>query len=185
MSSFSTKALRGSLRRAASCPRYASSQASSSAPPSSSMSSSPSKLEVQPKQKLAEEKLRVLVNLYHQTATFITKENLDKRIDEAFIESRQHNLSALGVEAPFRALEIELAHRRSLPKFGMSRKATPLSTNRDLEEGEAWSDRRTARERAIITTLYGVVGRGKPAYDTLKDEEQRIKRQLKADREGS
>ncbi|KAI0356599.1 hypothetical protein OH77DRAFT_1423537 [Trametes cingulata] len=185
MSSLSTKALRGSLRRAASCSRYNSSQASSSTPPSATASSSTSKLDVQPKQKLTEEKMRVLVNLYHQSATYITKENLDRRIDEAFIDARRSGVSVLSTETPFHSLQAELAERRALPKFGMGNEASVRMTRKEVEAGQAWSNHRPPRQRAIISTLYGVLDKAKPAYDALMDEQDRIKQQLKADKQGS
>ncbi|KAI0650055.1 hypothetical protein C8Q79DRAFT_997996 [Trametes meyenii] len=125
--------------------------------------------------------MRVLVNLYHQSATFITKDNLSAQIDEAFIHRPNRRLSQLDAESPFRTLEIDLARRRALPKFGQGNEAIAHSGRKEVRAGEAWSDQRAPRERAVMTTLYGVLARGKPGFDAVKDEEERIKRQLRED----
>ncbi|KAI0676902.1 hypothetical protein C8Q78DRAFT_1000133 [Trametes maxima] len=183
MSSLTTNVLRRSLRRAPSCSRYASSQGASSPSQSSAAAASTSqtKLDVKPQAPLPDEKLRVLVNLYQQSGTFITKENLSSRIDEAFIDQPDRRFSQLSAESPFRTLEMDLVRRRALPKFGQGNEAIAHSRRREVRAGEAWSDQRSPRERAVMTTLYGVLGRGKPGFEALKDEEERIKRQLRAD----
>ncbi len=179
----STKLLRLSLRRAARCTRNASTQASASSPLSTTASTSQSKLNVQPSAKLPDEKMRVLVNLYHQSASFITKENLSQRIDEAFIHRQMKRATALGDETPFRALEVALTQRRAMPRFGESNAATAKTRSKAVEAGEAWSEDRPSRELAVMTTLYGVLSRGRPALDALKDEEMRTKRRLAEDRQ--
>ncbi|KAH9853728.1 hypothetical protein C2E23DRAFT_867741 [Lenzites betulinus] len=146
----STKTLRHSLRRAA--------------------SSSP---------KLPDEKLRVLVNLYHQAGTFITKENLSQAIDQAFIDpSRLRSGSQLDTEAPFRHLENELSWRRSMPKFGRANTAVARSNAPQVKSGQMWSEVLEMRELAVMTTLYGVLARGRPGLDAIRDEEERVKREL-------
>ncbi|KAI9001233.1 hypothetical protein BD414DRAFT_474052 [Trametes punicea] len=182
MSSLAKQALRRSLQRTASCNRYSSSQASSSSPstspsPAGPASSSQQKLDIKPQSKLPDEKMRVLVNLYHQSENFITKENLSKRIDDAFFHPAK--VSILYPEMSLRDLNSDLARRRSLPKFGVSNEAIPH------REGEMWSDNRPVMERAVMTTLYGVVDRNKPGFDALKDEEERIKRRQAQESEES
>ncbi|KAI0829486.1 hypothetical protein BC628DRAFT_1417198 [Trametes gibbosa] len=182
----SAKVLRHSLRRAASCSRYNSTQANSSAGASPIASSSQGKLNVQSKAKLPDEKLRVLVSLYHQAGTFITKENLSQAIDQAFTDPvRLLQTSALHPETPFHYLEAELGSRRALPKFGKANSALARSNAPHVHSGESWSDRRPIRERAVMTTLYGVLGRGRPGLDAVRDEEERVKRELAQDKASS
>ncbi|KAJ8487490.1 hypothetical protein ONZ51_g4170 [Trametes cubensis] len=169
-SSLATKALRRSLRRATpSHARHRSTDASSSS--ATAASSSQSKLDVKPQSTLPDDKMRVLVNLYHQSGSFITKENLSDRIDQAFAKAK--HITVLGPESTLRSLQVQVEQRRANPKFGTSNQATPY------REGELWSDLRPIRERAVLTTLFGMVGRRLPGYDVLKEEEERIKRKLK------
>ncbi|KAH9894303.1 hypothetical protein C8Q73DRAFT_665821 [Cubamyces lactineus] len=173
-SSLATRALRRSLRRATpSYARHRSTDASSSS--TAAASSSQSKLDVKPQSELPDDKMRVLVNLYHQSASFITKENLSERIDQAFAKPK--TLSVLGPESTLRHLQVQVEQRRANPKFGMSNQATPY------HKGELWSDRRPLRERAVLTTLFGMVARRQPGFDVLKEEEERIKQQLKEEEE--
>ncbi|KAL1946966.1 hypothetical protein VTO73DRAFT_15070 [Trametes versicolor] len=181
----STKLLRLSLRRAARSTRNVSTESSASSSSSTTTSTSQSKVDVQPNAKLPDEKMRVLVNLYHQSASFITKENLSKRIDEAFIHRQMKRATALGDETPFRALEVALTQRRAMPRFGESNTATVKTNSKAAQAGEAWSENRPLRELAVMTTLYGVLSRGRPGFDALKDEEARTKRRLAEDRQAS
>nr|VWO97352.1 Acetylornithine/succinyldiaminopimelate aminotransferase (ACOAT) (DapATase) (Succinyldiaminopimelate transferase) (EC (EC [Ganoderma boninense] len=167
MSSLATNSLRSSLRRVASCSRYSSSQASSSLPPSSS--SSAQKLDIRPKAELTEDKMRALVDLYHQSARFITKANLDSSIDDAFIHRRSPLLGPrLISEASIGRLETDLYLRRNRPKFGQLVRPTERKSQMD----EQWSEQRSPREAAVFTTLYGVFNRGRPAYDALMDQQR-------------
>ncbi|KAI9067604.1 hypothetical protein FKP32DRAFT_1588436 [Trametes sanguinea] len=143
---------------------------SSSAPPSSEPSSSQQKLDVKPQSKLPDEKMRVLVQLYHQADSFITKENLSKRIDDAFIYHKHRGWTALSAESPFHALEAQVYVQRSLPKFGESNAATAQ------RKDENWSDGRSSRERSVAYTLYGLVDHKRPGYDMVKEEKEHVKR---------
>ncbi|KAM5535674.1 hypothetical protein V8D89_010661 [Ganoderma adspersum] len=172
MSSVTTNSLRTSLRRAASCSRYSSTQASSSLPPSES--SSTQKLDIRPKAELTEDKMRTLVDLYHQSESFITKANLSKRIDDAFIERRQAVLSQHPLtESSMARLETDLYQRRNRPKFGqMVVQMTRKAQDEQVREGKQWSEHRSARELAVFSALYGVFGRAQPGYDALMDQQR-------------
>ncbi|CDO74028.1 hypothetical protein BN946_scf185043.g78 [Trametes cinnabarina] len=182
MSSLVTQALRRSLQPAASCSRYSSVRASSSSSVSTSNSeptSSRQKLDIKPQSKLPDEKMRVLVRLYHQSESFITKENLSARIDEAFIRRSGNNISVLGPETPFFALERQLEQQRSLPKFGVGNEAVAQG------DQAMWSDMRPVRERTVSSTLFGTDGYRRPGYDVLKEEKERVKRELEEGQEDS
>ncbi|KAI0334725.1 hypothetical protein GY45DRAFT_1317739 [Cubamyces sp. BRFM 1775] len=170
-SSLATQALRRSLRRATpSYARHASTDASSSST-AAAASSSQSKLDVKPQTKLPDDKMRVLVNLYHQSSSFVTKENLSERIDQAF--ARPKLLSMLGPESTLRSLQVQVEQRRAKPKFGASNQAMPHSS------GGLWSDMLPIRQLAVLMTLLGMVGPRKPGFDVVKDEAERIKENLK------
>ncbi|KAL7282146.1 hypothetical protein PYCCODRAFT_876620 [Trametes coccinea BRFM310] len=182
MSTLATKALRRPLRPAASCPRFSSRRAapfSSSALSSSEPSSSQQKLDVKPQSKLPDEKMRVLVQLYHQSDTFITKENLSQKIDKAFIEHKHLSTTTLNAETPFRALEAQVNRRRSLPKFGQTNEAVPYS------QGDRWSERRSAREMSVKSTLYGVIDPKRPGFDVVKEEKERLERSRRQENQDS
>ncbi len=119
--------------------------------------------------------MRALVDLYHQSSSFITKANLSARIDDAFIRRRQDNVLLMQpVERSMAHLEYDLRQRRDRPKFG--EKATPTvhrANDQQVQEGQDWSERRSDRETAVFSTLYGMFTRAKPSYDTLQDERQR------------
>ncbi|KAI0771900.1 hypothetical protein BD413DRAFT_436301, partial [Trametes elegans] len=130
---------------------------------------------------LPADKLRVLVSLYHQSATFITKENLSARIDEAFIHRPRRDVAyTTGPESSFKMLEAKVAERRALPKFGSSLVTADTKAHHP-KEGDSWSEVRDPRQRAVMTSLYGALARGKPGYEALEDEKERIKRQLRED----
>ncbi|TFK93908.1 hypothetical protein K466DRAFT_537194 [Polyporus arcularius HHB13444] len=183
MSSATTQALRTSLRRAASCRRYASSS-SASAPSSSSSSSSSSKLDIRPKAELPADKMRILVDLYHQSKTFITKENLSDAIDEAFIYAHAQR-QTLHPETPFAALEMDVMHHRRSPKFAPPNNMRAISSSKDASHNKDWdwSHQRGPREAAVMSTLYGVTdGKGEPQYDALVDGYQAVKQEIEKEK---
>ena len=165
-SSATANALRTLSRRAAPRARFASTQASSS---SSNTAPSQEKLNVQPKDTLPASKMRVLVDLYHESATFITKENLSTEIDEAFIY-RKSKLATAAQEASFQALASTLVRTRGQAKFGQSSGARTTTNAPPADKNDTWSDRRSLRARAAMSTLYGVYDRKLPGYDALMDE---------------
>ncbi|KAI0751398.1 hypothetical protein C8Q80DRAFT_1268641 [Daedaleopsis nitida] len=179
-------ALRIPLRQLASCSRRTSSRApfSTSSPASSSTSSSPLlKLKVISKATLPEEKMRKLVNLYHQTEEFITEKTLSQEIDKAFVE-RAFTVRATQAETPYPSLEAELAFQKSLPKFGHVMDVRPRQkTESNGAQTLDWSEHMHPREREVMATLYGVVGKGVPGYDVLKDGYEEVKAELEAEKE--
>ncbi|KAI0723339.1 hypothetical protein C8Q76DRAFT_722499 [Earliella scabrosa] len=183
MSSVTSKALRTSLRRTASCSRYSSSQASSA-----TSSSRPPKLNVQPKSTLPADKMRTLVELYHQSQNFITIDNLSDQIDDAFIRrpSMASFSTQLNAETPYGGLAADLANRRAMPKFGRDSDVVPKRRSHQTERGRAnaqnWSDFMNPRDKLVRDTLYGVVDKGLPGYDALQDAYAEVKEELEEEK---
>lgn len=118
--------------------------------------------------------MRALVDLYHQSSTFITKANLSDRIDDAFIRRRkEYRYFMQPVERSMPSLEVDLHQRRNRSKFGQMPSATTRKANdQPQSEAQEWSEQRSVRETAVFSTLYGVYSRAKPAYDALMDEQR-------------
>ncbi|RPD61891.1 hypothetical protein L226DRAFT_613251 [Lentinus tigrinus ALCF2SS1-7] len=185
MSSATTQALRTSFRRIASCRRYNSSFSASASASSSSSSSPSSKLDVRPKSELPADKMRILVELYHQSEKFITKENLSEAIDQAFIYAHVEKTSQLNPETPFAALETEVMYHRQSPKFAPPNEVRPISQSADADvKNRDWCFQRGPREAAIMSTLYGVAdGNGLPHYDALLDGYKAVKADIEQEEE--
>ncbi|KAI1792880.1 hypothetical protein LXA43DRAFT_972225 [Ganoderma leucocontextum] len=126
-----------------------------------------------PKAELTEDKMRALVELYHQSASFITKANLSAKIDDAFIRRRKDRTNVQPVEWSMARLEEDLHNRRNRPKFGQMLQPTVHKANdQQVLEFQEWSERRSPRETAVFSALYGVHSRAKPGYDALIDEQR-------------
>lgn len=128
--------------------------------------------------------MRILVDLYHQSQRFITKENLSQAIDHAFVYRHPDNSSTLQPESPFNALEIEIAYRRRAPKFAPPNNTRPISKKEDAEvRSRDWSLQRGPREAAVMSALYGVTdGQGQPQYDALVDSYQKVKEEIEKEK---
>ena len=119
--------------------------------------------------------MRALVDLYHQSESFITKANLSSRIDEAFIHRRQPVFlhQQMPTESSMARLETDLYQRRNRPKFGqMVAPTAHKGQDEQVREGKQWSEQRTGRELAVFSALYGVFGRARPGYDALMDQQR-------------
>ncbi|KAF5370088.1 hypothetical protein D9758_001269 [Tetrapyrgos nigripes] len=127
-----------------------------------------------PNYTLPPEKLRALISLYHQTDTFITKENLSDRIDEAFIRKDFRLDNAAGTPG-MKALREEVQRRRAAPRFSeweMERGQAPTRPG----DGGAWSTNLSLREWKVIEALYGVdssaQNRTLPGLESLEEWEE-------------
>lgn len=140
----------------------------------------PGSAEIPSHSKLPSAKMRALISLYHQTEKFITPENLSREIDIAFIERPDAMAGMLEREVLLRDLRSDLAKRRVLPKMGESVQLKPTAANNDMI---TWSQRKDAREQAVINALYGIEDIGKPGLEVLEEEEERIQEYIRRDRE--
>lgn len=166
---------------------YSSSSESSSTP----FSDLKEKTDIKPKSSLPPQKLRTLVSLYHQAEHFITRENLSQRIDDAFVlrgngPTGQGITMRMSPETPLSLIRLNVEAQKRMPKFDEPNQAIARQNNPYVKAGMMWSDMRSPREMEVFQALYGVEGRGRPGYDVLKDEEERIRREWEIDEgEGS
>ncbi|KAJ3478174.1 hypothetical protein NLI96_g9949 [Meripilus lineatus] len=121
--------------------------------------------------------MRALVSLYHQSESFITLENLDEAIDEAFIRNATpQNIR----EQSFYELKAILASKKLLPKIGSGRDITNLAGYDTVNT--SWSDPKVKRDIEVQGALYGIEGLGKPGYEVLEEEHERIQGHLRNDK---
>jgi hypothetical protein len=67
---------------------------------------------------ISDERMRALISLYHQSETFITKENLDRRIDEAFTGGTPKPVAAGDSSGlSYQTLWTTVSERRGAPYF--------------------------------------------------------------------
>ncbi|KAK7061526.1 hypothetical protein R3P38DRAFT_2829978 [Favolaschia claudopus] len=127
---------------------------------------------------LSPEKMRALVAMYHQAETFVTRENLDTKINEAFTgQSHSFNLPD---DPGISVRDLLSAHRARQDAPPVTEwNADALAFNaRDptdaLPATAAWSSGKyTLRERKVMEALYGVErlegGPALPGWDALND----------------
>ncbi|KIL69134.1 hypothetical protein M378DRAFT_157353 [Amanita muscaria Koide BX008] len=150
---------------------------------------------------LPPQKLRALISIYHQADTFITPENLSRRIDEAFIPSLRDDKSLsldmfpssmahfreLGMIVP-NQLRDALEEQRKAPKVMEPDKDVGSPGIYDSRNTGTWSGERKGRERKVMEALYGVEGVGSvevlPGLDVLLEERERMEKDIKADEDG-
>jgi hypothetical protein len=132
--------------------------------------------------------MRALVALYHQTDKWITPENLEQRIDEAFVSSRDVDsvaLSRLGrmsrshSSVTFEALERTTRAIEMAPKMAQWNAGAPMSSQSARINQGSWSNNRAKREHKVIEALYGVVtspdAQLKPGYDVVAESAKYLK----------
>jgi hypothetical protein len=131
--------------------------------------------------------MRALVSLYHQCETFITPENLDDRIDYAFIRA-SGSLAVPDKPDHFTSyVELENAEnmREKIPRIS---EYSPPSDSRSYTRGRSddyWSDFQNPREREVVEALYGSVDQTKPGWDILEESAERIEEEIMEDRKNA
>ena len=120
---------------------------------------------------LERRKLQALVSLYHQTRTFITREELDKHIDNEFGYAERLTMTRLhpyGSEA----LSGSLRERRSTPTYTTN---PPLFTF-DIDPKAGVTRHRglqVDRPHRLAGVMYGTDERGEPALEAVEEAIQR------------
>lgn len=151
-------------RRSLSTTAARASTSTASTPSPVSSSSQP----FEPDISLPPKKMRALVELFHTSANFISRENLDLAIDQAFINSRSDYLSGIvESEQSLRDLVSTAKKRRQMPKLGSAK----IDTFDKMDA--TWSAMETSRETKLQEALFGAT-RGRPGLDALKEEAPRI-----------
>ncbi|KAF5322913.1 hypothetical protein D9619_000968 [Psilocybe cf. subviscida] len=155
---------------------------------SSNLSATPSSSKVKSHLTLPPAKMRALVALYHQTDKWITPENLEQRIDEAFVPSDnvdKIDLARLGggsrstSSVTFEALERTARGIETAPKMAQWNAAAPMLTKSARINQGSWNNNRAKREHKVIEALYGVVttpdAQLKPGYDVVAESAKYLK----------
>ncbi|THV03327.1 hypothetical protein K435DRAFT_775012 [Dendrothele bispora CBS 962.96] len=119
-------------------------------------SSSPSFNQPKIAHSLPPEKMRALISLYHQADTFITKENLSDRIDEAFTGLSKY--PGLPVNVPgFSELNEQVWKQQTAPKFSEWDMERALSGATAVPTSDGyWSGSLSMRDWKVVEALYGV-----------------------------
>ncbi|KAJ7068064.1 hypothetical protein C8F01DRAFT_1364477, partial [Mycena amicta] len=109
---------------------------------------------------LPPEKLRALISIYHQAQSFVTRENLEAKIDEAFLTQDM--------------FKERLSHKhleRLLQKRQDAAEVTEWYPH--SQEADGWGNRSALRDVQVMEALYGVEAVGSepalPALESLQD----------------
>ncbi|VDC06897.1 unnamed protein product [Peniophora sp. CBMAI 1063] len=148
---------RSAARRAAVLPKRLLLRAASTKTPSSS--GTPTTSGQPPRFQLPAEKLRQLISLYHQSRDFVTPENLDRKIDEAFVEMPAGNLHSTNSEPrkSYPDLINDIARRRQQPAV---RPVAIVTQAQNIRQN-------VARSEAIFEALYGSSNGRKPGLELV------------------
>lgn len=142
---------------------------------------------------LSPEKMRALIAMYHQAETFVTRENLMEKIDEAFTK-QPNTLTMNRVSLSIRDFDALLSRRKEAPTVTEWNPGDtvfdPIATTNASEAGgrmSIWSTVGVARDSKVIEALYGVeslgAGRALPGLEALEDAADLLERSAKEDRE--
>ncbi|KAH8106237.1 hypothetical protein BXZ70DRAFT_426437 [Cristinia sonorae] len=126
-------------------------------------------------------KMRALVELYHNSASYITPETLEEAVDYAFVREPQQVLSSLtsNLEMTTSDLNKYEGTRKTLPKMSMS----DWQSKARLEiTSPVFTEATAKRETKLLEALYGGT-RCKPGFEVLQEEADRIREHKKADKE--
>ena len=125
-------------------------------------------------------KMNALVNLYHQSDRFITPETLSDAIDAAFTkpdalfdDKRRHS---------FAELVQRRAQQKHTPKFFLGRDQFHPSAFQSSSMGPGWIESKEKRVERVYEALVGTTKDGKPSWTAVKENAERVKAQLAADR---
>lgn len=164
------RGLRTALRQSAPQARHNSSAASAS-----SAAAAARKLGLPP------EKLRALISLYHESGSFITKENLDDHIDKEFGKLGIGQFDGRPTERYKLDLDRELAERRREPRFGSKVRMADGSGYSTLRRRRWSSGDETEREKRVYAALFGtdMQETRKPGLEILREEQERIEREFR------
>jgi hypothetical protein len=120
------------------------------------------------------DRLRALVSLYHQSASWLTPENLDAYIDRIFTPKHNSSPSALGRGAYFNELKKEqlenmLKTRNQSPTYGGANSQYKYGIFSQFSTVTEQGDLTTKRRKEMNAALWGVDTSGFPGVDTVKD----------------
>jgi hypothetical protein len=138
---------------------------------------------------LSPEKMRALIAMYHQTETFVTPDNLEEKINEAFT-GRGPDFTQERQTLSLRDFETILSDRKTAPtvtEWNSRSDATFTGPSTQNGGDTIWSDADfRVRDLKVIEALYGVetlgVGKALPGLETLEDNADNFETSAKEDR---
>lgn len=131
--------------------------------------------------------MRILTSLYHQSESFITKENLSDAIDDAFIY-RHEKYSSHKFEGRMVEVAVDVAAQEDAPKYtpetGLSSTINKAAHVNTKDVNKIWSSRMSPREMGVAAVLYGVEeeNSAQPGYDLLMDKYEEVKAQIEEEK---
>lgn len=125
---------------------------------------------------LPPEKMRALVAMYHQTETFVTRENLNAKIEEAFLPANDYRtLPAISMTDIKKLLE----RRQQAPKvipWNQQRSSKPLDPLTPAMDAMWTNMLEQSRDASVIEALYGVdnpqSGKANMGFDAMPDHKE-------------
>jgi len=117
--------------------------------------------------------MRALISLYHQADTFVTKENLSQRIDDAFASPGAG--AALPPDVPaWKDLYEEVRKQRVAPKYSEWESERTHAKLAVVPQGGSWSGMLSTRDQKVVEALYGVdmsdaSARAMPGLEVLEE----------------
>ncbi|KAF8211361.1 hypothetical protein K438DRAFT_38320 [Mycena galopus ATCC 62051] len=129
---------------------------------------------------LSPEKMRALIAMYHQAETFVTRENLDDKIAEAFTGGNgdENRLFGVGDRSSISLDELQSALRSrqdapTVTEWSQTQSGPLKDVAKYADANMEWSGRRyNERERRVVDALYGVEtqkGKALPGWDALNE----------------
>lgn len=128
---------------------------------------------------VAPDRMRALVELYHQTESFITHENLSKRIDDAFLGTTDSPVLSTYSDETRRMLERKMRDKQRKPRLA------GVELDNAYSPGQEWSSSERSRSGALRAALEGSseTFSSLPGLAMLEEESERIQGSIQEDKE--
>ncbi|KAJ6599298.1 hypothetical protein DFH09DRAFT_1130685 [Mycena vulgaris] len=138
---------------------------------------------------LSPEKMRALIAMYHQTETFVTRGNLEDKINEAFT-GKPGEVATDRATLTLEELKGQQRQRENVPtvtEWSEQQSFAPTTQN-STNDYSLWSSKNQVRDLKVIEALYGVetlgaADRALPGLETLDDHANMIQTSDEEDRE--
>ncbi|KAJ6516125.1 hypothetical protein C8R45DRAFT_959028 [Mycena sanguinolenta] len=136
---------------------------------------------------LSPQKMRALIAMYHQTETFVTRENLDAKIDEAFTGELQRPKLDGETLLSLESLQKAMRRRNDAPTVAEWSSTSMGNSVMPGTNSKLWSGRRESlRDKKVMDALYGTesqAGKTLPGWDVLDEQGSMIEASEKEDQE--
>jgi len=122
-----------------------------------------------PEYSISRDKIRLMVELYHQSESFITMDNIDKRIDEALTRPRTSEYKTM------RDLKDDLSKRNQASEYVRPEAALALDDNENTNVNKFSAnilDLPPSRIKHVRAALWGTTVHGKPSLEIVEEQRQ-------------